>query len=156
MCRSIKKFADPEPLRPLGTALFVGLRAADTALQYSIFQQGWGNNLITALGGATIPFVTPRDPALAYFGLAPYPALITGLALGSSIKHVVWQLGISEQEMKPGAAVVISASNTVFSSANTLLSIWALSSAAPQMATQSASLSDVVTSSPILMLGLGL
>lgn len=84
---------------PLGTSIFVGLRAADTVLQYSILQRGWGSQVIQSLGGSVIPFATPRDPALAYFGLSPYPAIISALALGASTKHVAWILGISEQEM---------------------------------------------------------
>ena len=141
---------------PLGTTIFVGLRSADAILQYNILQQGWGQQLVSTLGGATVPFATPRDPALAYFGLAPYPALISALALGSSVKQVSWILGVSEQEMTPAAALVISAFNTVMNTANTLLSCWALTSQAPPMETQSATIYDVVSTSPILAIGLGL
>lgn len=140
---------------PVGTAIFVGLRAADAVLQYNILQQGWGQQLVSTLGGAVVPFATPREPTLAYFGLGPYPALISALALGSSVKHVSWILGISEQEMTPQAALIIAAFNTVLNSANTLLSCWALTSQAPQMETYSTTIYDVVTSSPILSIGLG-
>ena len=141
---------------PLGTSIFVGLRAADTVLQYSILQRGWGSQVIQALGGSVVPFATPRDPALAYFGLGPYPAILSALALGASTKHVAYTLGISEQEMTPSAALMIAAFNTAFNTLNTMFSLWTLTSAAPQMATQSASITDVITSSPTLMLGLGL
>lgn len=141
---------------PLGTSLWVGLRAADTALQYSILQQGWGSSLVTSLGGSAVSFATPRDPSLAYWGLPPYPAIIVGLAAGASFKHVVWQLGISEQEMTPKGAVLISLFNTVLNTANTLFSIWSFSSAAPRLSTQSSSISDVITSSPMVMIGLGM
>ena len=141
---------------PLGTSVFVGLRAADTVLQYSILQRGWGSQLIKALGGSVIPFAAPRDPALAYFGLGPYPAILSAMALGSFTKHIVWILGISEQEMTPTAALVIGAVNVTINTLSTILSIWTVTSAAPQMATQSASIKDVITSSPTLMFGLGL
>ena len=141
---------------PLGTSIFVGLRAADAVLQYSIFQRGWGSQLIQSLGGSVVPFATPRDPVLVYFGLGPYPAILSALALGSSLKHVGYTLGISEQEMKPEFAVMIGVLNTVFNTLNTMFSLWTITSAAPQMATQSASITDVITANPALMLGLGL
>lgn len=141
---------------PLGTSIFVGLRAADTVLQYSILQRGWGSQLIQSLGGSVVPFATPRDPALAYFGLGPYPAILSALALGASTKHVAWVLGVSEQEMLPTGALMIGVFNSVVNTLNTMFSLWTITSAAPQMATQSASITDVITSSPTLMLGLGL
>ena len=141
---------------PLGTSVFVGLRAADTVLQYSILQRGWGSQFIKALGGTVVPFAAPRDPALAYFGLGPYPAILSAMALGSFMKHVVWIFGISEQEMTPTLALVIGAINVAINTLSTTLSIWTVTSAAPQMATQSASIKDVITSSPTLMFGLGL
>ena len=141
---------------PFGTSIFIGLRAADTVFQYSILQRGWGSQLIQSLGGSVVPFATPRSPALAYFGLGPYPAILSALALGSFTKHIVWILGISEQEMTPVAALMIGVINTAINTLNTMLSLWSLTSAAPQMATQSASIKDVVSSSPTLMLGLGL
>ena len=141
---------------PLGTSVFVGLRAADTVLQYSILQRGWGSQLIKALGGSVVPFTAPRDPALAYFGLGPYPAILSAIALGSFTKHIVWIFGISEQEMTPTAALVIGVVNITINTLSTILSIWTVTSAAPQMATQSASIKDVITSSPTLAFGLGL
>ena len=141
---------------PLGTAIFVGLRAADAVLQYQILQQGWGQQLVSTLGGAPVPFAAPRDPTLAYFGLGPYPALMSALALGSSVKHISWILGVSEQEMPPAAAVLIAAFNTVLNTSNTLLSCWALTSQAPQMETQSTTMYDMITASPVLAIGLGL
>ena len=45
---------------PLGRSIFVGLRAADAVLQFSILQRGWGTSLIQRLGGSVVPF---RHPA---------------------------------------------------------------------------------------------
>ncbi len=147
---------DKKQPSPLGTSIFVGLRAADAVLQFSILQRGWGSQLIQSLGGSVVPFATARDPTLAYLGLGPYPAILSALALGSSTKHIAWVLGISEMEMTPPAALLIGVFNSVFNTLNTMFSLWNLTSAAPQMASKSASIKDVVTSSPTLMLGLGL
>ncbi len=141
---------------PLGKSLFVGLRAADAALQFSILQRGWGQSLIQSLGGSVVPFATPRDPSVAFLGLGPYPAIMSVLAAGSSVKHIIHTVGIGETAMPPMAATFVGLVNTMLNTMNTLFSIWRVTSAAPQMATQSASLTDVITSSPTLMFGLGL
>ena len=103
-----------------------------------------------------VPFATPRDPALAYFGLGPYPAILSAMALGATAKHLVYTLYISEQEITPVFGLMVGGVNIAVNTLNTMLSLWTLTSAAPQMTTQSASLTDVITSSPTLMLGLGL
>lgn len=141
---------------PLGKSVFVGMRAADVLLQFSILQRGWGSTLIQRLGGSVVPFAAPHDPTLAYLGLGPYPAIISALAVGSSVKHIAWMMGIMEQQMSPVAAATIGLFNTTLNTLNTLFSLWALTSAAPQLATQSASLKEVVMSSPMLMFGIGL
>ena len=117
---------EPSPLR---TYVFVGLRAADTILQYSILQHKWGSQIIQSLGGSVVPFIAPRDFALAYLGLGPYPAILSAIALGSSTKQIAWVLGISEQEMTPAAALIIGAFTTAFNTLNTMLSLWTLTSA---------------------------
>lgn len=53
---------------PLGTSLFVGIRAADALLQYNILRQGWGQDLIARLGGNAIQ---PTDAARGAPGLHP-------------------------------------------------------------------------------------
>lgn len=131
-----------------GSALFVGLRAADAVLQYSLLRQEWASDIVKALGGIAVPTVGAGP-----LGLTPYGVVLSSFAVGASVKHVVWQVAISEQEMKPAAAVAISAFNTVFNTANTLLSAWALSSAAPTNLPPSTSISDVLLSSPSLLAG---
>ena len=108
---------------PLGISIFVGLRAPDTVLQSSILQRGWGSQFIQALGGSVVPFATAYDPALAYFALGPYPAILSALVLGASTKNVAWILGISEQEMTVPAALMIGTFNTVFKALNTTFSL---------------------------------
>ncbi|KAL8687687.1 MAG: hypothetical protein Q9218_006211 [Villophora microphyllina] len=136
---------------PLGSTLFVGLRAADAVLQYSLLRQGWAADAVGMLGGQTIPTVG-AGPA----GLTPYGAVLSTLAAVTSFKHVLWQVSISEQEMTPPAATAIGAFNTVVSGANTLLSAWALTSAAPTNLPASAPISEVILSSPSLIAGVGL
>ena len=80
---------------------------------------------------ALFPSPRPRDPALAYFGLGPYPAILSAMALGSFTKHIVWILGISEQEMTPTAALVVGAVNVTINTLSTMFSLWTLTSAAP-------------------------
>ena len=58
--------------------------------------------------------------------------------------------------MTPRLGLVVGFFNSVGNTLCTLLALWTVTSAAPQMATRSASIKDVVTSSPTLMLGLGL
>ena len=136
---------------PLGSTLFVGLRAADAVLQYNLLRQGWAYDAVKTLGGATVP-----SNGAGPLGLTPYGAILSSLAVAASFKHVIWQSVISEQEMKPGPALIISAFNTVFNGANTMLSVWALSSAAPTNLPPSASIGDVLLSSPTLLAGVAL
>ena len=94
---------------------------------------------------------------LAFTGLGPYPALIAALAVGSSTKHILYILGIAEQEITPAAATIIAVFNTLVHTTNTLLSLWAVTSTAPAMVlAQSSTLTEVILSSPSIMLGLGL
>ncbi|KAL8715110.1 MAG: hypothetical protein Q9220_001067 [cf. Caloplaca sp. 1 TL-2023] len=136
---------------PLGSTLFVGLRAADAVLQYHLLRQGWAAADVKYLGGQAIPTIGAGP-----LGLTPYGAMLTALGIGASFKHVLWQIAISEQEMKPGAALVIAAFNTFSNSANTFLSVWALSSAAPTNLPPSASLGEILISSPSLLIGVSL
>lgn len=52
------------------------------------------------------------------------------MAAGGSIKQTYWLLAVSQEEMPPTTAVVISALNTVFNSLNSFLCIYSLTSVA--------------------------
>lgn len=136
---------------PLGTSLFLGLRTVDVALQYSILKSGWGIHLIQALGGKPTALI-----GTSYLGLTPYHAILTAMALGSTLKQNIWIAIISEQEMQPSSALIIVAFNTVFNSLNSLLSLWALTSVAPQIPSPSASILDVCKASLILFVDVSL
>lgn len=135
---------------PLGTAIFLGLRSADVALQYSIFHTGWGAKLIQTLGGAAVP-----QTGQLYLGLTPYAAVLTALAVGTTLKNTVWITTISEQEMTPLAASIIGGWNTVHNTFNSLLSIWTVTSMAPSIASAE-TIADVCLASPTVSLGIGL
>lgn len=138
---------------PLGTSLFIGLRAADVALQYSIFRAGWGAQLIQTLGGSVVPLLGGKND---YFGLPPHAALLTALAAGSALKQNLWLMAVSENEMRPSAALSIAAFNTLVNSLNSLLALWAVTSAAPVLGPSEASIVDVCRASPGVSLGLAL
>lgn len=131
---------------PLGTSSFVGLCAADAVLQYSILRQGWGRDLAILLPGAAILSTTAAGGIL---GLNPDYAAISALALRSSFKQTVHLLLVSGQEMPPASALGISLFNTIFNSANTLLSLWATFSIAPTTIAE-------LSSSPTFLFGVGM
>ena len=139
---------------PVGTSIFVGLRTADVALQYSILQRGWGGSLIESLGGRALQ--APTVAGNGILGLTPYAAVISAMALGTTVKQLIYLLWVSEQELKPGPAVAISLLNTVLNTTNTLLSLWVVSSAGTAVTSPSASIIDVLSTSPTLALGAGL
>ncbi|KAL8987736.1 MAG: hypothetical protein Q9177_003091, partial [Variospora cf. flavescens] len=118
---------------PFGTTLFVGLRAADAILQYHLLRHNWAHDTIRALHGVPITRVSAGGGGGGggLLGLTPYGTIISALALGSSLKQIIFTTIISEQEMQPGPALAIAAFNTVFNTANTLLSVWTFSSVAP-------------------------
>ena len=136
---------------PLGTALSVGLRAADVALQYSLLNLGWGAALMEQLGGQPVQLAPNTGGVL--FGLDPYYLTLTGLALDSALKHIIWVLGISEQVMPLRLAVMVAAFNTVNNSVNSLLSLWSVTTLLPASASGSMSVKDWLTS-PTIVVGL--
>ncbi|CZR58618.1 uncharacterized protein PAC_08510 [Phialocephala subalpina] len=104
---------------PLGTSVMVGLRTADIFLQYGILAKGLADPLLSLLNvSQPLNFA----PAVA-LGLPLKPLLILAMAAGSSIKQSYWLVYVSKEEMPPANAVLISVFNTVFNSANSILSL---------------------------------
>ncbi|KAK9388727.1 hypothetical protein V1515DRAFT_614736 [Lipomyces mesembrius] len=114
---------------PLGTTIFVSLRAADVFWQYTILQRSWASKLIEHLGGNSVGLDRVLDPSTSQ--LQPYFMLVILMSLGSSLKHIVTLLYISEQEMPAVSAFVIAVFNTLFNSLNTILSLWSTTSRVP-------------------------
>ncbi|TID13370.1 hypothetical protein E2P81_ATG11593 [Venturia nashicola] len=107
---------------PLGTSLFVGLRALDPLLQYGILAHGVGSTLLSKLGITQLPagLGTNTGTFIDKLGLSPYRLIILAMAAGSSIKQIYWILATSEEEFPPGAALSVVAYNTIFNSINSL------------------------------------
>jgi protein-S-isoprenylcysteine O-methyltransferase Ste14 len=107
---------------PLGTTLFVGLRALDPLLQYGILAHGVGSTLLLKLGITQLPagLATNTGTFIDKLGLSPYRMIILAMAAGSSIKQIYWILATSEEEFPPGAALPVVAYNTIFNSINSL------------------------------------
>lgn len=140
---------------PLGTATLVGLRAADVLLQYSLLSRGWAASLIARLGGQALsPLARPGTASL--LGLQPYHAVALAMALGSSAKHVVWALFVSELALPVGAAAAIAAFNSSLNSLNTALSVWALTSRAPPPAAATDGLLAALLADPAVGVGIAL
>ncbi|KAI4212699.1 MAG: hypothetical protein LQ351_004590 [Letrouitia transgressa] len=134
---------------PLGTTIWVGLRAADAALQYALLRQKLASELVKLLGGRPVVATAINGP----LGLTPHGAILTAITVGASLKHAIWALFIKEQKMTPSAALAIVGIETLHNTINTFLSAWAITSAAPTNGPPFPSLGETLLSSPILLLG---
>ncbi|EHK42421.1 hypothetical protein TRIATDRAFT_149984 [Trichoderma atroviride IMI 206040] len=129
----------------LGTATFIGLRAADVAFQYTLLNDGWASKLVQTLGGRSVELAQLNS---AGRGLQPYYTIIAMMALGSSLKQIITMLVVSEQDTPVSSAIVISLFNTVFNSLNSLFSVWDVTSRSPPTA-------GSILGSPSIIAGLG-
>lgn len=111
----------------LGKSIFVGLRAADVFWQYNLLYRGWGIQLIEKIGGRAVNSSLVLNP-LMLTRLQPYYGLVALLSLGSSVKQILHMVLVFEQAMEPSTAILIPFINTLLNSANTLLSLWAVTS----------------------------
>ncbi|OCL02234.1 hypothetical protein AOQ84DRAFT_190463 [Glonium stellatum] len=117
---------------PLGTAIFVGLRALDPFLQYSILAHGVGASALRKVGLTTLPSGLPTQTGITLIDelqLSPYRLIILGMAVGSAIKQNIWVTAISGEPMPIPAAIAVSVFNTVFNSINSYLFICTQTSA---------------------------
>ncbi|KAI9687877.1 MAG: hypothetical protein M1822_001958 [Bathelium mastoideum] len=117
---------------PLGTGLFVGLRAADPFLQYSILSHNLGATLIQRVGSSALPPGPPLVtgiPLLDRLSLSPYRLVLLAMSVGSAVKQNYWVLGISNEAVLTSAAVGVSAFNTIVNSLNSLFFITVATSA---------------------------
>lgn len=106
---------------PLGTAVFIGLRALDPFLQRYLLLNSPLPTLARKLG-----LSTPRPPPtgglpLAGTGMTPLQSLVWAFSIGAAAKHIFWVTVTGNEPVHPGAAVAISAFNTVSNVLNTLL-----------------------------------
>jgi protein-S-isoprenylcysteine O-methyltransferase Ste14 len=110
----------------LGTATFIGLRSLDIFIQYQILAHGWGTAFLHKLGLSTLPFSDIHS-----FTDLPLPRkILLAMAAGSTLKHIIWLLFISKEEMIPKTAVGVSIYNSLINSFNSLLFVTTASSGA--------------------------
>jgi protein-S-isoprenylcysteine O-methyltransferase Ste14 len=108
---------------PLGTSLFVGLRTLDIFIQYGFLARNLASPLLDRL---SITQSTPSTVTLA-LGLPLQQLIILSMAAGTAIKQSYGTLFIQQEEMRPGTALLVAIFNTIFNSANTILSLTAAS-----------------------------
>jgi protein-S-isoprenylcysteine O-methyltransferase Ste14 len=110
---------------PIGTTVFTVLRCLDPFLQYGILAKGLANPLINLLHVSS-----PVDsaPAVA-LGLSIKPLALLAMAVGSTVKQVYTLLFTANEIMPPSSALLICASQTIFNSVNSILSLTAAASA---------------------------
>ncbi|KAK5737703.1 hypothetical protein LTR17_006566 [Elasticomyces elasticus] len=124
--RGVKK------LNILGTATFLGLRAADPYLQWQILGNGLGSGLIQRLGGTSLP----TGPSLVtntildtYVGLSPYRSILLAMSVGSMAKQNFHVTAIMQEELPASTGAMIGLFNAFINSTNSLFFITAQTSA---------------------------
>ncbi|KAK1749517.1 hypothetical protein QBC47DRAFT_395773 [Echria macrotheca] len=115
---------------PLGSATFIGLRTADTLLQYNLLTSGRGAAMLSRLGIATLsPAAHPPSNFLSHSPLPLSTLIIVSMATGSALKQIYWLLHLSREEFPPKAALVVSTYNTLVNTLGSLLLLSASTSA---------------------------
>ncbi|KIV87089.1 hypothetical protein PV11_02659 [Exophiala sideris] len=104
----------------LGSAIFIGLRAADPFLQRQLLL----NSPLPALA-RILGLRPPRPPPtgglpLAGSGMTPYQTLLWAFSIGSAAKHIFWITVLGNEPVGPAAAVAVGLFNTTFNTLNTL------------------------------------
>ena len=160
---SSESYKDPDDMivrgqyksSPFGRAVFVGLRALDPLLQYSILSRHAGITWIPGLlGGALLPatgaeyLLRPANNGLI-FDLPPYQSLLLAFSVGSVMKQSFWALAIGQEELSPGNAALISLFTTIKNSIISTAAMWTLTSVNPQ-----ASAATDLLKSPYVAVGL--
>ncbi|KAF7532143.1 hypothetical protein G7054_g8235 [Neopestalotiopsis clavispora] len=102
---------------PWGTATFIGLRLLDLPWQYHLLRNGAAERALSAVG---LPFLVggtqTTAATLAAKGVSwlapldlPVPRLILlAMATGSTLKQILWQTCLSQEEFPAGAAAMVS------------------------------------------------
>lgn len=106
---------------PLGTTIFVGLRALDPLLQRLILQSNPLSHLQSEFALRT---GAPSGGDLirtAGLDLTPFQTVIWAMSVGSAVKQIYWILVTAKEPMYSNVAVIISLFNTVNNGLNTLL-----------------------------------
>jgi protein-S-isoprenylcysteine O-methyltransferase Ste14 len=116
---------------PLGTGLFVGLRALDPLLQYGILTHQIGSSLLKKVGLQQLPMGlgTNTGTVIDKLGLSPYRLILLAMAAGSAAKQIYWVLFTAEYEWPPSSALPVVIYNSFINSINSLAFTTVLASA---------------------------
>ena len=105
---------------PLGTSLFVGLRAIDPLLQRYILLSNPLATFFPSLGLSQSSLRPGLGSALS-IGLTPFQSVFWAMSIGSALKQIIWILYVSNEAMYPASSLMICAFNTLFNSINSML-----------------------------------
>ncbi|KAI9720343.1 MAG: hypothetical protein M1828_005727 [Chrysothrix sp. TS-e1954] len=117
----------------LGSTTFIGLRAIDPYLQYTILTGQASIPILSTLGLRFLspgPVSTTGYALLDNLQLSPYRLTLLSMAVGASAKHILWKLFIGQEEMPVAPAAFMGASHTAVNSINTLLVVCSATSIA--------------------------
>jgi len=118
---------------PLGSTVFVGLRALDPFLQHSLLTGQLGAQLLSTLGTSVMAMGPASNTGYAMIDalkLSPYRLILLGMSTGAAVKQIFWQMAVSREAMPPQSAVGISLFNTIVNSLNSLVFVASATSAA--------------------------
>lgn len=107
---------------PVSIAMFALGRSLSPIIQYEILAKGYGNWLISKLGGS----VLAQGPALvtatgSTLGLSPYRTILLSMAAAAALKQSIHGSLIMQERMSRLFAVEVSVFNAAFDTINTLL-----------------------------------
>jgi Protein of unknown function (DUF1295) len=111
---------------PLGTTLFVSHRLLDIVIQYCILARGWGDPLITRLGGTPLPL----EGAPIAFGLPFWRLALMAMIVAGNVKGIYYLLCVTENAMPMANSVPIGVFKTGLTSVNTFVFCTSATSAA--------------------------
>jgi protein-S-isoprenylcysteine O-methyltransferase Ste14 len=109
-----------ERATPVGTTIFVGLRALDPLIQRSILLAAPLAPLLLRLGFSA-PATPPTGGSIIQsLGLTPFQLVVVLMSAGSALKQIFWVLGTSKEPMDIPSAIAISVFNTINNALDTL------------------------------------
>lgn len=116
---------------PLGSTIFVGLRALDPFLQQSILTGHLGGQLLTTLGTNVMAMGPSSNTGYAVIDalkLSPYRLILLAMSTGAAVKQIFWQMAVAREVMPPQSAIGVSLFNSAINSLNSLFFIAAATS----------------------------
>lgn len=143
---------------PVGTSLFIGLRALDPFLQYAILSSTsvipsfFEKVGLSAVGAGTA--ASTGITVLDRLNLSPHRLVLLSMATGCAAKNIFWVLVTAQEEFPPSAAIPVAVFNTIFNSANSLLFSCAATSAIWYTGEKSYGLTPLTVGAAMFTLGI--